>query len=202
MASLTYDLTLAGVAVGSAAALTGIGLVVTYRATGVLNLAHGAIAMVTAYVLRGLVVVHGWPLWPAAAFSLLIVAPGIGLLLDRAVFRPLAVREAGPAETLVATLGVFVLLVGAAYLAWGGDARADAPTLVPGDPWAQLAAVLALAAAVGALTRWTRFGTRLRAVVDDRRLAALTGIDANRLAAAGWVFGAFTAGLAGVLLAP
>lgn len=202
MASLTYDLTLAGVAVGSAAALTGIGLVVTYRATGVLNLAHGAIAMVTAYVLRGLVVVHGWPLWPAAAFSLLIVAPGIGLLLDRAVFRPLAVREAGPAETLVATLGVFVLLVGAAYLAWGGDARADAPTLVPGDPWAQLAAVLALAAAVGALTRWTRFGTRLRAVVDDRRLAALTGIDANRLAAAGWAFGAFTAGLAGVLLAP
>ncbi|WP_329319652.1 ABC transporter permease subunit [Streptomyces sp. NBC_01262] len=202
MASLTYDLTLAGVAVGSAAALTGIGLVVTYRATGVLNLAHGAIAMVTAYVLRGLVVVHGWPLWPAAAFSLLIVAPGIGLLLDRAVFRPLAVHEAGPAETLVATLGVFVLLVGAAYLAWGGDARADAPTLVPGDPWAQLAAVLALAAAVGALTRWTRFGTRLRAVVDDRRLAALTGIDANRLAAAGWAFGAFTAGLAGVLLAP
>lgn len=202
MSSLTYDLTLAGVAVGSAAALTGIGIVVTYRATGVLNLAHGAIAMVTAYVLRGLVVVHGWPLWPAAVLSLLIVAPGLGLLLDRAVFRPLAVREAGPAETLVATLGVFVLLVGAAYLAWGGDARADAPVLVPGDPWAQLAAVLALAAAVGAVTRWTRFGARLRAVVDDRRLAALTGIDANRVAAAGWAFGAFTAGLAGVLLAP
>jgi branched-chain amino acid transport system permease protein len=202
MASLTYDLTLAGVAVGSAAALTGIGLVVTYRATGVLNLAHGAIAMVTAYVLRGLVVVHGWPLWLAAAFSLLVVAPGIGLVLDRVVFRPLAVREAGPAETLVATVGVFVLLVGAAYLAWGGDARSDAPVLVPGDPWAQLAAVVLLAAAVGAVTRWTAFGRRLRAVVDDRRLAALAGIDANRVAAAGWAFGAFTAGLAGVLLAP
>ncbi|MFE2430001.1 ATP-binding cassette domain-containing protein [Streptomyces sp. NPDC059373] len=202
MASLTYDLTLAGVAVGSAAALTGIGLVVTYRATGVLNLAHGAIAMVTAYVLRGLVVVHGWPLWLAAAVSLLVVAPGIGLALDRFVFRPLAVREAGPAETLVATVGVFVLLVGAAYLAWGGDARPDAPVLVPGDPWAQLAAVVLLAAAVGAVTRWTAFGMRLRAVVDDRRLAALAGIDANRVAAAGWAFGAFTAGLAGVLLAP
>ena len=56
MSSLTYDLTLAGLAVGSAAALTGIGLIVTYRATGVLNLAHGAIAMVCAYVLRQLAV--------------------------------------------------------------------------------------------------------------------------------------------------
>ncbi|MDJ0343157.1 branched-chain amino acid ABC transporter permease/ATP-binding protein [Streptomyces sp. H10-C2] len=202
MASLTYDLTLAGLAVGSAAALTGIGLVVTYRATGVFNLAHGAIAMVTAYVLRELVVVHGWPLAPAAAFSLLVVAPGIGLALDRAVFRPLAAREAGPAETLVATLGVFVLLVGAAYLAWGGDARGDAPVIVPEDPWAQLAAVAALAGAVGAVTRWSRFGTRLRAVVDDRRLATLGGIDADRIAAAGWAFGSFTAGLGGVLLAP
>ncbi|MEU3462366.1 ATP-binding cassette domain-containing protein [Streptomyces sp. NPDC006733] len=202
MASLTYDLTLAGLSVGSAAALTGIGLVVTYRATGVFNLAHGAIAMVTAYVLRELVVVHGWPPAPAAALSLLVVAPGIGLALDRLVFRPLAAREAGPAETLVATLGVFVLLVGAAYLAWGGDARGDAPVIVPDDPWAQLAAVVALAAAVGAVTRWTRFGTRLRAVVDDRRLAVLGGIDADRVAAAGWAFGAFTAGLGGVLLAP
>lgn len=202
MASLTYDLTLAGLSVGSAAALTGIGLVVTYRATGVFNLAHGAIAMVTAYVLRELVVVHDWPLAPAAAVSLLVVAPGIGLALDRVVFRPLAAREAGPAETLVAALGVFVLLVGAAYLAWGGDARGDAPVIVPDDPWVQLAAVAALAGAVGAVTRWTRFGTRLRAVVDDRRLAVLGGIDADRVAAAGWAFGAFTAGLGGVLLAP
>jgi ABC-type branched-subunit amino acid transport system ATPase component/branched-subunit amino acid ABC-type transport system permease component len=200
--SLTYELTLAGLAVGSAAALTGIGLVVTYRATGVLNLAHGAIAMVTAYVLRDLVVVRGWPLWPAAAVSLLMVAPALGLLLDRAVFRPLAVREAGSAETLVATLGVFVLLVGVAYLVWGGDARTDAPALLPSDPWPQLAVVVALAAAVGALTRWTPFGLRLRAVVDDRRLAVLGGIDADRVAAWGWAFGAFTAGLGGVLLAP
>ncbi|BFO20256.1 hypothetical protein SHKM778_66440 [Streptomyces sp. KM77-8] len=56
MSSLTYDLTLAGLSVGAAAALTGIGLIVTYRATGVLNFAHGAIAMVCAYVLRALVV--------------------------------------------------------------------------------------------------------------------------------------------------
>ncbi|NDZ99105.1 ABC transporter permease, partial [Streptomyces sp. SID10116] len=49
---------------------------------------------------------------------------------------------------------------------------------------------------------WTRFGGELRAVVDNRRLAVLSGIDADRVAAAGWAFGSFTAGLTGVLLAP
>ncbi|MFF5499421.1 ATP-binding cassette domain-containing protein [Streptomyces aquilus] len=202
MSSLTYDLTLAGLSVGSAAALTGIGLIVTYRATGVLNFAHGAIAMVCAYVLRQCVVEWGWPLWAGAAVTLLLLAPGLGVVLERFVFRPLSVRGGDPAQTLVASIGVFVLLVGGAALLWGQGARDDAPVLVSSDPWGQLAVVLVLAAGVGSVIRWTRFGRELRAVVDDRRLAVLGGIDADRVAAAGWAFGAFTAGLTGVLLAP
>ncbi|MGW4162350.1 ABC transporter permease subunit [Streptomyces sp. NPDC004788] len=202
MASLTYDLTLAGLAIGSAAALTGIGLIVTYRATGVLNLAHGAIAMVCAYVLRQLVVEWGWPLPLGALVTLLVVAPGIGLVLDRAVFRPLALAGSNPAQTLVASIGVFVLLVGAAALVWGNGARSDAPVLLGDDPWTQLAAVVVLACLVGAVTRWTRFGRELRAVVDNRPLAELSGIATDRVSAAGWAFGAFTAGFTGVLLAP
>ncbi|MFJ8084354.1 ATP-binding cassette domain-containing protein [Streptomyces sp. NPDC096205] len=202
MSSLTYDLTLAGLSVGGAAALTGIGLVVTYRATGVLNLAHGAIAMVCAYALRQTVVGWQWPLWLGALVTLLVLAPGIGVVLQRFVFRPLSVLDSGPAQTLVASLGVFVLLVGGAALLWGQGARDDAPELVSADPWGQLAVVAVLAAGVGAVTRWTRFGRELRAVVDDRGLAVLAGIDADRVAAAGWAFGSFTAGLTGVLLAP
>ncbi|MFI1813466.1 ATP-binding cassette domain-containing protein [Streptomyces sp. NPDC020422] len=202
MASLTYDLALAGLAVGSAAALTGIGLIVTYRATGVLNLAHGAIAMVCAYVLRQLVVEWGWPLPPAALLTLLLIAPAIGLALDRLVFRPLALAGSNPAQTLVASIGVFVLLVGAAALIWGSGARSDAPVLLGDEPWAQTAAVVALACLVGAVTRWTRFGRELRAVVDNRPLAMVAGIAADRVSAAGWAFGSFTAGLTGVLLAP
>lgn len=202
MSSLTYDLTLAGLAVGSAAALTGIGLIVTYRATGVLNLAQGAIAMVCAYVLREFAVEWGWPLPLAAAVTLLVVAPGIGLVLDRLVFRPIAVLEVDPARALVASIGVFVLLVGGAALLWGNGARSDAPELLPDDPWVQLSAVLLLAVLVTAVTRWTRFGRELRAVVDNRTLAALGGIDADRVSAVGWAFGSFTAGLTGVLLAP
>ncbi|MFF9279885.1 ABC transporter permease subunit [Streptomyces griseosporeus] len=202
MSSLTYDLTLAGLSVGAAAALTGVGLIVTYRATGVLNFAHGAIAMVCAYVLRQCVADWGWPLWPAAVLTLVVVAPGIGVVLERFVFRPLSVLGGDPAQTLVASIGVFVLLVGGAALVWGQGARNDAPELVSVGPWGQLAVALVLAAAVGAVTRRTRFGRELRAVVDDRRLAVLGGVDADRVAAAGWAFGAFTAGLTGVLLAP
>ncbi|MDG5804846.1 ATP-binding cassette domain-containing protein [Streptomyces ossamyceticus] len=212
MASLTYHLTLAGLSVGGAAALTGIGLVVTYRATGVLNFAHGAIAMVCAYLLRQFTVEWHWPLWPSAVVTLLVVAPVIGLALERLVFRPLAVLGGDPAQTLVASIGVFVLLVGGAALLWGQGARDDAPTLVAADPWGQLGVAVAVAAVVGAVLRpsggrraprrWTRFGRELRAVVDDRSLAVLGGIDADRVAAAGWAFGSFTAGLTGVLLAP
>ena len=202
MASLTYDLTLAGLSIGSAAALTGIGLIVTHRATGVLNFAHGAIAVVCAYLLWQLTVEWDWPLPLAAALTLLVVAPGIGMALERFVFRPLSVLGSDPAQTLVASIGVFVLLVGGAALVWGPGARSDAPTLVSADPWGQLAVTLVLAVGVGAMIRWTRFGRELRAVVDDRSLAVLGGIDADRVAAAGWAFGSFTAGLTGVLLAP
>ncbi|MGW2521997.1 branched-chain amino acid ABC transporter permease/ATP-binding protein [Streptomyces sp. NPDC001617] len=202
MSSLTYDLTLAGLSVGSAAALTGIGLIVTYRATGVLNFAHGAIAMVCAYVLRQCVVEWGWPLWLGATVTLLFLAPAIGVVLERFVFRPLAVLGSDPAQTLVASIGVFVLLVGGAALLWGQGARDDAPELVSEDPWGQLAVVLVLTVGVVAVIRWTRLGRELRAVVDDRQLAVLGGIDADRVAAAGWAFGAFTAGLTGALLAP
>ncbi|MEU9040431.1 MULTISPECIES: ABC transporter permease [unclassified Kitasatospora] len=212
---LTVDLALAGLTVGSAAALSGIGLVVCHRATGVLNIAQGAQAMAIAYLLRDLVVVRHWPVWPAVACCLLVVAPALGVLLDVLVYRPLQRRGAGPADTMVAGLGVFVLLIGVAVLLWGAAPLAGAPSPLGGaairlphghslrpDTVAQLAAILVLSLTVFATTRWTRFGLQLRAVVDDRRLAALAGVDADRLSATGWAFGTFTAGLVGITLAP
>ena len=213
--SLTIDLAIAGLAVGSAAALSGIGLVTTYRATGVLNLAQGAQAMIIAYLLRELVVVWHWPVVPAAAFCLLLVAPALGVGLELGVFRPLQRRGAGPAETMVATIGVFILLTGAVVLMWGTGPYADAPSLVPSTPFTlpgghpvrldtavQLGVVLALSLLVAVVTRYTAFGLQLRSVVDDRRLAELSGVNAGRVSAIGWAFGSFVAGLVGVLLAP
>ena len=218
---LPVDLAVAGLAVGSAAALSGIGLVVCHRATGVLNLAHGAVAMVTAYALRQTVVAWHWPRALAVPVCVLVFAPGLGVLMDVLVFRRLQRRNAGTTETLVAGLGVFVLLIGAAALTWGLTPLTDAPSLVPSRPIripgvpvgpgglhiplstaVDLGIVLLIAAGVGAVSRWTPFGTTLRAVVDNRRLAELSGMDADRVSSVGWAFGAFTAGLTGVLLAP
>ena len=215
-APLLLDLALAGITVGSAAALSGVGLVVCYRATGVLNLAQGAVAMVTAYALRQTVVVWHWPRVLAIACCVLLFAPGLGVLMDVAVFRRLQRRSAGTAETLVAGLGVFVLLVGAAALLWGLTPLGDAPVVVPStlllvapgglrltaDTVVELGVVLLITAGVAAVDRWTPFGTTVRAVVDNRRLAELSGLDADQVSSVGWAFGAFTAGLTGVLLAP
>src|SRR5690606_7169434 len=103
-------------------------------------------AMVCAYVLRQCVVEWGWPLGWAAVFALVVLAPGIGVVLERFVFRPLSVLGGDPAQTLVASLGVFVLLVGGAALLWGQGARDDAPVLLAAEPWGQLAVVAVLAA--------------------------------------------------------
>ncbi|CAB4869885.1 unannotated protein [freshwater metagenome] len=211
---LTLELALAGLGIGSIAALAGLGLLVTYRLTGVFNLAFGAIAMAAAYLLWQAVRVWHWPLALAAVVDVLVICPIFGVLLERFVFRPLQRRAAAPAEKLVASLGVFVVLLGGAVLVWGAQARLDAPSLVPyrqlplpGGVQLPLSTVVDLAViiVVGiglALGQRTRLGLRVRAVVEQRELAELQGLDANRVAALGWAIGSMLAGVAGVLMAP
>src|SRR5207245_11678734 len=95
-----------------------MGLVLTYKATGIFNFAHGAIAMLVAYVLWQTRAQWHWPLWVAAAFSLLVVGPGIGIVLEAVVFRPLSRRAASPAERPVATMGLFLIRFGLPFAVW------------------------------------------------------------------------------------
>lgn len=212
---LYLQLALAGVASGSIAALSGLGLVLTYRATGVFNFAHGAVAMFVAYLLWQTNVGWGIPLWIAAPLVLLVGGPGIGVLLERLVFRPLETRGASTSEKLVATLGVFVVLVGLAQTIWGPVHKTDSPNLFPqtsihltgelrigANQLAQLVIVLLSAGILLAVFRYTHLGTKMRAVVDRRELADLTAVNANRIASLAWALGCGFAGLSGVLLAP
>ena len=209
------DLALAGIAVGAIAALAGLGVLVTYRTTGVFNLASGAMAMIVAYVLWQLVTVWHWPLGLAAPLVLIVVGPGLGLAAEWAVFRPLRRRSATTAETLVASTGLLVLLLGVAAQLWGLQARQDAPSLVPSgsvdlpggavidrSSLAQLAIAVVAGLTLTYVSRRTRAGLLARAVVDQRSLALLCGVNADRVAAAGWALGGGLAGIAGVLLAP
>ena len=212
---LYWQLALAGIASGSIAALSGLGLVLTYRATGIFNFAHGAVAVFVAYILWQTSIGWGWPLVPAAILAILIVGPLIGLVLERAVFRPLEVRRASTSEKLVATLGVFVVLVGLCQVIWGAQSKTDTPNLFPqtsvnftsqlsmgANQLAEFIIVIVSAAALLAMFRFTHLGTRIRAVVDRRQLADLTGVNANRVAQIAWGLGCGFAGLSGALLAP
>lgn len=212
---IAIDLALAGIAVGAVAALAGLGVLVTYRTTGVFNLASGGMAMLVAYVLWQLVRVWHWPLWVAAPVAVVIVGPGLGLAAEWAIFRPLRRRSASTSETLVASVGLLVLLLGVAAQVWGLQARQDAPTLVPSGPvnlpggatidqssLAQLLIAVVAGLALTVVARGTRAGLLARAVVDQRSLALLSGVNADRVAAAGWALGGGLAGIAGVLLAP
>src|SRR4051794_7414364 len=212
---LYWQLALAGIASGSIAALSGLGLVLTYRATGIFNFAHGAVAMFVAYLLWQTHVGWGWPLAVSAIVAILFAGPLIGVGLERVVFRPLEVRRASTSEKLVATLGVFVVFVGLATTIWGPVHKTDTPNLFPqnqvtftsnlymgANQLAEFVIVIVSAAALLAMFRYTHLGTRIRAVVDRRQLADLTGVNANRVAAIAWALGCGFAGLSGALLAP
>lgn len=212
---VTIDLALAGIALGAVAALVGLGVLVTYQTTGVFNLAVGGVAMIVAYVLWFLVRSWGWPVAIAGPLAILVVGPAIGYAAEIGIFRPLRRRNASSAETLVASMGLLVLLIGAAYEVWGLQAHLDAPSLVPSGAvdlpggatidrtsLAQLAAVLVLVLILLLGSRYTRYGLVVRAVVDSRFLARRCGISADKVAAFGWMAGCGLAGLGGVLLAP
>jgi branched-chain amino acid transport system permease protein len=212
--SFWLQVVIAGIATGCIYSLAGMGVVLTYKATGVFNFAHGAVAMIVAYSLWQLA--SGWhvPLAIAAVIALFVVGPGIGLLLERVVFRPLERRGAGQTEKLVATLGIFLGLLGLAYAVWTGTVR-QAPALVSSTSinlggglyigTDQLTVVILVGVISGALWllfRFTRIGMEIRAVVDRRELAELSSIPANRVAGLSWGLGCGLAGLTGVLLAP
>lgn len=209
------QLTLAGITAGSIAALSGLGLVLTYRATGVFNFAHGAVAMFVAYVLWQMVVGWGWPLLVSAPLAVFVVAPLLGVALERFVFRPLETSGASTYEKLVATLGVFVVLVGLAVTIWGSLPKTDAPSLFSTTPitltedlrlgrnqLAQVVVVLLSAGLLYLLFRRSHTGVRIRAVVDRRQLADLAAVNANRVSRLAWALGCTFAGVSGVLLAP
>src|SRR5438270_513453 len=120
---LAIDYALVGLGLGAIAALSGVGLLVTYRATGVFNVAHGAVAMLSAYLFWQLTDQWSLPVWVSAPIVLFVFAPAFGVVLERIVFRPLQRRFASPAEALVATIGILVLLLGVAYAVWGQQSR-------------------------------------------------------------------------------
>jgi sulfate-transporting ATPase len=217
---------LLGLGNGAVYAAIAVALVVTYRSSGVINFATGAVALYVAYTYaylrRGelLVLLPGLPtsidlggplgFVPAVAISL-VVAALVGALLYLLVFRPL--RESSELARAVASLGVLVIIQATMAIRLGTVAVGVRP-IFPTQRW-ELGPVLVLAdraylaltivvltAALAAAFRFTRFGLATRAVAETQKGAYLSGVSPDRVALFNWMISAVVAGVAGILIAP
>lgn len=201
---------LTGLSIGSILLLIALGLAIIYGAMGVINLAHGEFVMLGAYTAWALQSFAGVGLLLGLPLIFLVVA-GLGWLIERLVIRHLYKR---PLDTILATWGIGIMLQQIVRLTAGGDLRyvqlpasLDQAVSIFGQvtPLYRIFIFL-MVAALFALTWFlinrTRPGMKLRAVVQDPAVASCFGINADRVCAATFAYGAGLAGLAGALVAP
>jgi branched-chain amino acid transport system permease protein len=201
-----------GLALGGVYALSGVGMVVLYRATGVLNLAFGAIGAFGALISWQLINSSGVNQWLAYLACLLF--GGVVTLVYGMVFGPvLAPRD--PLVKAAATLGLTLILLGAMDLLWpssGGESRSitlptDSSSFMLGGvqvTWTDvigLAVGIAITVVTGVFLRVTKLGTAMRAMANDREITATLGVPVRRVEAAAWFGCGVLSGIAGVLLA-
>jgi branched-chain amino acid transport system permease protein len=204
---LVFALPLAGIY-----AMSASGLVVVYTTTGIFNFAQGAIGMFMAYVYWELSVNRGLPVLLAFVLTVFIAAPVLGVGLDRVIMRKLQGKPL--VVQLMVTVGLLFAFVGVANMIWDQNLGHSVPSLFNdrgfhiGDvimTWHRLITLLvAIALAIGLriLLYRTRLGISMRAVVDNRGLAALAGARSELLSSFSWALGCSVAALAGILLAP
>ncbi|GAA2121735.1 ABC transporter permease subunit [Actinomadura napierensis] len=202
-----------GLSTAAIYAVIGSGLVLTYVTTGVFNFAHGAAGMLAAFTYWQLSAGWGWPVPVALAVVLLVLAPAFGLFVERVLLRP--VQHLGEAERMVMMVALLSGLIAAARWVWDPNVARPLPTFFADRTplhwgsvtitWHQvLTMVVAVAVAAGlwALLNRTRTGAEMRATVDDRALAGLTGADPVRANRVAWVLGTQLAAVGGILIAP
>ena len=211
--ALFLSFLLPGIPYGCAYALMAAGLVLTYRASGVFNLAFGAQAYVSA-VIFSIAVHDGWPGWAAFVVAVLFASPAIGLAMERFLFR--YTRTSGPLVKLVPALGILIAIPSVTQMIIGTATRLPSSlvlqpwriyfhlgsTPVSGEELSTTVITVAVVVAFAVVLQSSGLGLRMRAVVESPRMAELSGVRADRTSASAWVLSSLLAGLAGVLLAP
>jgi len=204
---------LLGLGQGALIAGIAVGVVVTYRGSGVINLATGAVAMLTGYLFWALTSgFFGLAVPVGVAFAVALAAAVlVGLTMQTVVFTPLG--TASPLARLAASLGILLTLQACVLLVFGNQPQQEPTVLpagsvvlgdfaVPVDRFLLVAAVVLSTAALAAMYRWTRFGLATRAAAENAPAAALAGLSAERIAAVNTCLASLVAGLLGILAAP
>jgi branched-subunit amino acid ABC-type transport system permease component len=189
-------------------ALLGLGITVIYQASRVLNLAHGAMAMSGAYATYQFAKWHV-PL-PAAVAGGIVAGGLLGILVERLFVRQL--RSSGPTTQTVGTVAALSFAIAIASRIWG-TLPVNAPQILPHGAlrisdgfvaWTKLGIfpiALTGAAILFFLLKFTDIGLAMRGAAQNRRGAALRGVDPDRTAMLAWTIGGAFAALAGILLA-
>jgi ABC-type branched-subunit amino acid transport system ATPase component/branched-subunit amino acid ABC-type transport system permease component len=204
------NLIVLGLCAGAMYALSAQGVVLIYRGSGVLNLAHAAIGGLGAFVYWEVAVSAGLP-WILAVAAATGAATLIGLVIYLLVIRPLS--GASALTKLVATLAVLVIIQSGMQLHYGSDQRIVPNPLSSGDleiggldvPWSRiilLAVALAVTVGIALFYRYSRFGLATSATAENARGASALGMSHNFISAANWAAGAGIAGFAGAMMAP
>jgi branched-chain amino acid transport system permease protein len=209
---LAISALISGLGLGSMYGLMALGFYVTYAVSGTVNFAQGSSMMLGAVLTFSFAQTFGWPLWAAIALALALCAL-YGLLVEWLAVRPFVNR--GSDAWLMATVALGIVLDNLVMFTYGKEPRSLASPLAQSPleigglglgvyPLQLLIPVvgLALAALLHTLSRRTRWGTALLAVVQNRAAARLMGIPIRRAVALAFALSALFAGIAGVLIAP
>lgn len=201
-----------GLGLGSMYGLMALGFYVTYAVSGTVNFAQGSSMMLGAVLTYTFAQTWGWPGWAAVLLALALCAV-YGLLVELLAVRPFVNR--GSDAWLMATVALGIVLDNVVMATYGKEPRslpsplAQSPLEVAGVglgvyPLQLLIPVvgLALAALLHFISRRTRWGVAMLAVVQNRAAARLMGIPIRRAVALAFALSALFAGIAGVLIAP
>jgi branched-chain amino acid transport system permease protein len=196
-----------GLALGGVFALSGVGLVVLYRATGVVNLAYGAVGALGSLIAWSLINSAGINEW--LAYGVAVAFGGVVTLLYGTLFGPpLAHRE--PLVKAVASLGFALILLGTMSWAWSYQAHS---LILPTTEWGfdlgevrvngtqilGLGLGLIVTGAVAAFLRFTSLGTAMRSLANNREITAMLGVPVRRVEAAAWLGSGILSGITGLL---
>ena len=199
-----------GILLGAVIAMTSVGLSLIFSVTGSFSFAHGDLVTVGAMTAVLLATALPLPVW--LAIVLAIAAVGVlGYVLDLAIFRPMRRRGVGGITTLVATLGLSLIIRYTILALAGPEPRAlpiprQQVTSILGlnmTPlsFAVVIATVVLLGGLGLFLIFSPLGTAMRAVASNRALAAASGINIDRIIRITWVLGGALAGMGGIALA-
>ena len=202
---------IAGLVSGAVYGLAGVGLVLTYKTSGVFNFAYGALATIAAYAFYFMHVQRGLPWVLAAVVCLLVIAPVVGLL-----FAGLArvLTDATLAVQVASTVGVVLIVQAGFTIIYGTTKTITVPAFLPANvvtifgTRVTVEDIIVFAVAVVAtvalyvLFRWSRLGMAMRAVVENAGLLDLAGTSPGRVRRWAWIIGVAFATVSGLLLAP